>query len=212
VVTGPADLSDQRVRDLHLAWTLSLFSVVWGLFAAIVAIILGVASGSLSVIGFGVDSAIDSGASVALAWRFHVERQDPARAARVEHLAERIVGGVLVVAAGALAIGATRALLVHDEVHPQPGQLVLLVASLAVLPPLAFAKRRVADRLTSRALRNDALLTAAAAVLALIALLAGGLAVSLGLWWADAVGSLVIAAVLAREGLVSIQEAGRSGS
>ena len=78
------------------------------------------------------------------------------------------------------------------------------MASLVVLPPLALAKRRVALRLGSVALRNDALLTGAAALLALVALLATVLAETAGLWWADAVGTLIIAAVLAREGWASV--------
>jgi len=188
---------------------LSIVSVGWGAMAAVIGIALGISSGTLSLIGFGLDSAIDSGASVALVWRFHVERQDPQRAIRVEHVADRVVGAVLVAAAAALVIGAGRALLFHGEVHAGPAQIVLLVASLVVLPPLAIAKRRVAARLSSGALANDALLTAAAAVLALVALLAGAAAASFGLWWADAVGSIVIAAVLAREAVTSLGEASR---
>jgi divalent metal cation (Fe/Co/Zn/Cd) transporter len=54
-------------------------------------------------------------------------------------------------------------------------------------------------------LRKDSLLTAAGALLALVALLAGQLGPSFGLWWADAVGSIVIAAVLAREGSIVLR-------
>jgi divalent metal cation (Fe/Co/Zn/Cd) transporter len=201
-----------RARDVRLARTLSVFSVGWGAVAAVVALALGLAGGGLSLIGFGLDSAIDSSASIALVWRFHIEGRDPERAARVEHLAERIVGGVLVVAAVFLAVGAARTLAVGAQVHPQAGQLVLLVASLLALPPLAVAKRRVAGRLGSRALHNDALLTAAAAFLALIALVAGEIATSLGLAWADPLGSIVIAAVLGREGLASLGEASAGNS
>jgi divalent metal cation (Fe/Co/Zn/Cd) transporter len=193
-----------RHADLHRAMVLSVASVVIGLVAAVAAITLGLGSGSLSLVGFGLDAAIDSAASAALVWRFRIERRDPARADRVEHAAERIVGGVLVVAALVLAMGAARALVTHGEAHTSPAHLVLLAASLVVLPPLALAKRRVALRLGSAALRNDALLTGAAALLALVALLATVLAETAGLWWADAVGTLLIAAVLAREGWASV--------
>jgi divalent metal cation (Fe/Co/Zn/Cd) transporter len=74
-----------------------------------------------------------------------------------------------------------------------------------VLPPLAIAKRRVAADLRSGALRADALLTAAAAVLACVSLLGVVASTLLGLWWADAVGALVIAAFLAREGWTSVR-------
>lgn len=161
---------------------------------------LGITNGSLSMLGFGVDAAIDSAASVVLVWRFTIESRDGARGARAERVAERLVGVVLVAASIGLALGAARSLLLHSDVEGGVTQVVLLVVSLVCLPPLAIAKRRVADRLESNALRNDALLTAAAAVLALVALVAGEIAPSFGLWWADAFGSLVIAVVLGREG------------
>lgn len=210
-MTEPADVST-RARDLRLARTLSILSVVWGAAAALVGGTLGVASGTLSLIGFALDSAIDSAASVALVWRFHLESRDPSAAERLEHLAGRAVGIVLIVAAVALTIGAGRSLIIGAELHPQAAQTVILLASLLVLPPLAWSKGRVARRLGSRALANDALLTAAAGVLALVALVAGALATSFGVSWADAVGSIVIAAVLGREGLTSLHEASAGGS
>jgi divalent metal cation (Fe/Co/Zn/Cd) transporter len=193
-----------REVDLGRALALSVASVVIGLIAAVAALALGLTSGSLSLVGFGLDAAIDAAASTALVWRFRIERRDPIRADRVEHAAERIVGGVLIVAAVFLTIGAARALLTHGQAHTSLAHLVLLFASLLVLPPLAIAKRRVALRLGSAALRNDALLTGAAALLALVALVATVLAETAGMWWADAVGTLIIAAVLAREGWASV--------
>ena len=190
--------------DVRRALALSLASVVIGLVASVAALALGLTSGSLSLVGFGLDAAIDSAASAALVWRFRIERRDAERADRVEHAAERIVGAVLVVAALALTVGAVRALLTHGAAHTSTAHLVLLVVSLVVLPPLAIAKRRVALRLGSVALRNDALLTGAAALLALVALVATVLAETVGAWWADAAGTLIIAAVLAREGWASV--------
>jgi divalent metal cation (Fe/Co/Zn/Cd) transporter len=184
-----------------------MLSVAWGTTAALVGGALGVAGGGLSLIGFAVDSAIDSAASVALVWRFGLETRDPSAAERVEHLATRAVGAVLIVAAVALTIGAGRALVIGAELHAGTAQAVMLVVSLLVLPPLAWAKGRVARRLASRALANDALLTAAAAVLALVALVVGAIATSAGFAWADPVGTIVIAAVLGREGLASLREA-----
>jgi divalent metal cation (Fe/Co/Zn/Cd) transporter len=200
-----------RPRHVQRARLLSIISVVWGGIAAAIAIATGIGGGSLSLIGFGADSAIDAAASVALVWRFHVESSDPDRALRVEHAAERVVGVVLVVAGLSLILGAGRALLAHAAVHSGLPEIVLLVASLVALPPLAIAKRRTAARIDSKALANDALLTAAAALLALVALLAAFVSSSGELWWADAVGSVVIAAVLVREGWASVGWARRDG-
>lgn len=189
-----------RVRDIRSARLLSIVSVVEGATVAVIAIWLGLGSRSLSLIGFGLDSAIDATASVVLVWRFSIESSSAHQGERAETLAERLIGIVLVASAMGLILGAAHSLLVHDEAESSAAQIVLLAVSILILPPLAFAKRRIADRLDSNALRKDALLTAAGAALALIALAAGQFGPSFGLWWADAVASIVIACVLLREG------------
>ena len=202
---APRKTRADRGALLRRAIQLSAFSVAWNGIAGALAFALAIASGSLSLLGFAVDAAIDSIASVALIWRFREERINPARAARIEHMAERIVGGVLLTAALALSVGAVRSIVAHAQLETSSGVIAILVASIAVLPPLAIAKRRVAADLRSGALRADALLTAAAAVLACVSLLGVVASTQLGLWWADAIGALVIAAFLAREGWTSVR-------
>jgi divalent metal cation (Fe/Co/Zn/Cd) transporter len=194
-----------RQRPLRQALALSAVSVFWSGAVGAIAITQAIGSGSVSLLGFGADAAIDAVASVALIWRFRIETTDPARATEVEHLAERILGFVLLGAAAIVAAGAARSLLLATEVEQSGTALVILVASLIVLPPLAFAKRRVGTALSSNALRADAFLTGAAAVLAVVSL--GGIvaATNLGLHWADPIGALVIAAFIAREGLGSVR-------
>jgi divalent metal cation (Fe/Co/Zn/Cd) transporter len=203
---------DTRPTDLRTAIQLSVVSVAWGGLAGVAALVLAYDTGSLSLLGFGVDAIIDSVASITLIWRFSIEGRAPGRADRVEHAAERIVGGVLIAAALSLALGAVRALVAHVEVATTIGAIVLLCASVVVLPPLAIAKRRVASRLGSGALRADSLLTAAAGVLAAVGLTSLLLASLAHVWWADAIGALVIAALLAREGVASARPGTASGA
>ena len=82
--------------------------------------------------------------------------------------------------------------------------MALLLASVVALPPLALAKHRVASLLGSGALRADSILTGVAALLALISLVSLAAAEAFGLWWADAVGALVVAAIVLREGWGSL--------
>jgi divalent metal cation (Fe/Co/Zn/Cd) transporter len=83
----------------------------------------------------------------------------------------------------------------------------LLLVALVALPPLAVAKKRTARALGSGALRADSILTGIAALLALIGLVSLVLDQVLGVAWADAVGALIIAGVIAREGWSSVQAA-----
>jgi divalent metal cation (Fe/Co/Zn/Cd) transporter len=185
---------------------LSALSVGLGAFFALVAMMLALATGSVALLAFGADAAIDSAASVALIWRFQVEARDPDRAAHVDARAHRIVGFVLLGAAALVAFGSIRSLVFSIHVDASMSTVLLYVASLVLLPPLSYAKRRAARRLDSPALAADAFLTMAAAILAAIGLAGFVGATMFGLTWADPIGALVIAAIMAREGRSSIAE------
>jgi divalent metal cation (Fe/Co/Zn/Cd) transporter len=198
---------NSRETDLKRALRLSALSIAWSGVAGAVAVL---ASGSLSLLGFGADAVIDSIASVVLVWRFTVEARQPQRADRVERAAERVVGLALIALAVYLAFGASRALAAQS--HPETSfvSLGLLLASAIVLPPLAAAKYRVAARLASGALRADSILTAVAAVLAVISLASLAAAQALGLWWADAIAALMVGVIVLREGWSSLGVAATS--
>jgi divalent metal cation (Fe/Co/Zn/Cd) transporter len=193
-----------RAADLKHALRLSGLSIVWSGVAGSIAVYAALISGSLSLLGFGADAVIDSVASIVLVWRFSVEARQPHRAERVETAAERVVGVALIALALYLAVGAVRALMAQAHPETSPVSLGLLLASAVVLPPLAVAKYRVAARLGSGALRADSILTAVAAILAVISLASLVGAEALGLWWADAVAALVVGAIVLREGWSSL--------
>src|SRR5262245_42734888 len=123
-------------REPHLgrAVLLSALSVaISGLFGGL-AIVAGVASGRLSLLGFGFDAAIDSVASIVLLWRFRIEARQPARAERAERLAERAVGAVLLILAVYLAINAVRALTSGAAPEATETGIAISVSSVLVLP------------------------------------------------------------------------------
>ena len=200
-----------RSTDLRHAVRLSALSIAWSGVVGSVAVYAALVSGSLSLLGFGADAVIDSVASIVLVWRFLVEARHPHRAVRVERAAERVVGLALVVLALYLAASAVRAL--AGQAHPEASStgLALLIASVVVLPPLAAAKYRVARRLESGALRADSILTAVAALLAVISLASLAASQAFGLWWADAVAALVVGAIILREGWRSLGPASLLG-
>jgi divalent metal cation (Fe/Co/Zn/Cd) transporter len=200
-----------RVKDLRLALRLSGLSILWSGVAGCFAIYAAIASGSLSLLGFGADAVIDSVASVVLVWRFLVEARQPHRADRVERAAERVVGLALIALAVYLAVGALRNLAARADPEASTASLALLLASAVVLPPLAVAKYRVARRLESGAFRADSILTAVAALLAVISLASLAASLALGLWWTDAVAALVVGAIVLREGWRSLGPASLLG-
>jgi divalent metal cation (Fe/Co/Zn/Cd) transporter len=160
-----------------------------------------VSTGSLSLIGFGINAVVDSSASAVLVWRFRAEQAGHAeRADRAERLALRIAGAAFLVIALYLVIQGVRALIIARRFEAPAFGIGEAVAGLLVLPVLASLKYRLSAHLGSRALRADSLLTWSGVALAALALTALVLQRALGWWWADPLGALLIATLLAWQG------------
>ena len=201
----------ERPALVRRAIGLSVASIVVNAMTGSIAVVAALSSGSLALLGFAFEAVIDSAASVALVWRFRIERTSPSRAERVERIAEASVGAVLLLLAGFLAVMSVRALAERGRPEPTTLGIALLVVSVVVLPPLARAKYVVARQLDSGALRADSLLTALTSALAAIALVGLVLSSTFGIGWADAVAALLVAAILAREGRSSVAVRHRIG-
>jgi divalent metal cation (Fe/Co/Zn/Cd) transporter len=195
----------ERAPALRRAIELSAISVALsGVFGA-AAVAVALATGRMSLLGFGFDAVMDSIASIVLIWRFQIERASPSRAREVERAAETAVGVVLVVLGVVLAVGSASALLRGAHAEATTVGLVISLTSAVLLPPLALAKRRIAERLGSRALRADAVLTGIAALIAAISLLGYVLTETLGIHAADPIGGLLVSGILIREGIGAVR-------
>jgi divalent metal cation (Fe/Co/Zn/Cd) transporter len=184
-------------RGLGLEW----LTVGWNVVEGLIAVAAAAAAGSVALLGFGVDSFIESLSGGILIWRLTAERR-AAHTADVEALdrrAHKLVAGSLVALAVYVAADAARTLWVRDRPAPSYVGIALTTVSLGVMVWLARAKRRVARRLGSRALEADAFQTTACWWLSLTTLVGIGLNAALGWWWADPLAALGITVFLARE-------------
>ena len=179
-------------------------TVGWNALAGSTAIAIGVATHSLALVGFGLNAAVDSIASATLVWRFRAEAGDASRAAGVEGTSLRVVGATLLVIAAYIAVRAVVALSTRSSPDGSNWGLVIAVSSVVVLSPLAYGKGRLARRLDSRALHGDGVLSGVGAALAALALLGAALSTIDALWWADAVGALLMSAILLREAFAAL--------
>jgi len=196
-------------QALSRAARLCAMTVGWNVLVGGAAVATSIATGGLSLIGFGINAVVDSSASAVLIWRFRAEVAGHAeRAERAERLALRLAGTAFLLISLYLVIQAARALIAPRHFDATLFGIAEAVAALIVLPFLARAKYGLAKRLGSSALRADSLLTCsgvALASLALIALLAQRV---LGWWWVDPIGALGIAAILAFEGSRAVRGRG----
>jgi divalent metal cation (Fe/Co/Zn/Cd) transporter len=185
-----------REAGLSVAIRLSFVTIAWNVVGGTVAVVSAVAYDSLSLAAFGLSMLIDTGASVALVWRFHRETRDPEGADRLEARAELAIGVAMVCAALYLLLQSAHSLWRGTHPDTAPPGIAVAVVSLLFLPWLARAKWRVAAELGSNALRGDSLLTAASAALAGLTLVALFAYSALGWWWADAAAAAAIAVAL----------------
>jgi divalent metal cation (Fe/Co/Zn/Cd) transporter len=197
---------DPEPAALRRAARLCGATVVWNLAVGGAAVATAAVTHSLSLIGFGVNAVVDSSVSSLLVWRFGAEAAGrPRRADRMERLALRLAGAAFSVIALYLLVQGARSLFEDRHAGTSLFGVAEAAAALAVLPLLAVvSKYRLSRQLQSRALRADSLLSASGIALAAVALASLLLQRSLGWWWADSTGALLIAAFLAREGLRSL--------
>lgn len=190
----------ERRNQVALARRLAVFTVGWNLAEGAVAITAAVMAGSQALLGFGVDSAVESLSATVLLWRLGAERRDPERAEWAERMALRAIGVTFVLLAAFVAYESVRSLALHEEPDASPVGIGITALSLVVMPVLARRKRRVAIALDSRAARADSAQTWACVWLSAIVL--GGLVLNaaLGWWWADPVAALVVVGLLLNEG------------
>ena len=188
--------SAERTEYLRQGRKLEYFTIGWNMVEAGVAIGAGWFAGSIALVGFGVDSLIESLSGSVLLWRLFSPAHDESR----EKIALKLVGISFLILAAYVAFDAIKSLLVHETPQTSLVGIVLAVVSLIIMPILARAKRLSASKLESLAMKADSRQTDLCAYLS--AILLGGLALNalFGWWWADPVAALIMVPIIAREG------------
>jgi divalent metal cation (Fe/Co/Zn/Cd) transporter len=190
--------SPEWLRAAKRAKVLSWLSLAWMGAEGAVAITAGILAGSIALIGFGIDSAIEGVASLVIVWRFTGHRLFSHAA---EERAQKLVAVQFFLLAPYVAVEAVRHLVTGHEPEVSVLGMVLTATSVVGMPLLGIAKQRLADTLGSAATRGEGEQNLLCAYLsgAVFAGLAGN--AFFGWWWLDPAAALLIAVVALREGL-----------
>ncbi len=183
---------------------LEYFTIAYNSLEGLLAVFLGLLAGSIALVGFGFDSVIEVTSGAALLWRLGVDA-DAAKRERAEATALAVVGWCFLALAAYVAYDSIASLVRREAPEESFPGIVLAAASLAIMPLLARAKRRVAAEISSGALTADARQTVLCTYLS--AILLGGLALNAlaGWWWADPVAALVMVPIIAKEGVDALR-------
>jgi len=180
-------------RARHLAWG----GIAWHFIEFAIAIGAGLAASSIALIGFGIDSLIESVAGFVVIWLFTGSRVHSPTA---ERRAQQMIAVSFFVLALYVAVESIRMLVAGDHAEASWVGIGLALVTAPTMPLLARAKRRVGSQLHSSATVKEGAQNMVCAYLS-IALLIGLTANAVaGWWWADPLVALVIAGVAVREG------------
>jgi len=183
---------------------LNYATIAYNSLEAVVSLVAGIVAGSVSLVGFGIDSVIEVTASGAAQWRLRSDL-DHARRERVERVTLRVIGWSFVALAAYVAVDSLTSMWLRERPERSVVGTVILVLSVVVMPALARAKRRVARALGSAALEADAMQTSLCAYLSVIALAGVALNTLFGWWWCDPAAALAMVPIIAKEGVQGIR-------
>jgi divalent metal cation (Fe/Co/Zn/Cd) transporter len=198
------DLIISREAAVHRGRRLEYFTIAWNSLEGLIGIGAGMIAGSISLVGFGIDSLIEVTSGATLLWRMSVDA-DVARRERNERLSLRVEGACFL--ALALYVASEAVLDLGRKAAPErsvPG-ITLAVVSLIVMPTLSRAKKSVGDTLGSAAMKADARQTDFCVYLSAILLFGLVLNAVLGWWWADPTAALVMVPIIMKEGIDGIK-------
>jgi cation diffusion facilitator family transporter len=192
-------------RALFLEW----FTVSWNLVEAFIALTAGIFAASTALIAFGTDSLIELISGTALLWR--LLKAGPQATEEEHSVAEKkalyFVAATFFLLSAYVLYESIPALINKETPDTSLVGLILSIASLIVMPILAYAKQQTGRKLGSKAMVADAAETWVCAFLSLALLLGVGLNFIFGWWWADSIGALAMLPVIFWQGWETLEEA-----
>jgi len=199
---GPATPRASGRDWTQVALALLCITIAYNLVEAGLALWSGFRAASVVLVGFGLDSVIECAAAGVLLWRLRLEWRgvDEQALETAERRVHRFVGATFFALAAYVVGQAAWTLTVGETPSESLLGIALAVASLIVMPLVAWGKLRAAREIGSDALRAEAKETLACSYLSFTLLLGLGANAVWGLSWADPVAALAMVPWLIREG------------
>lgn len=189
------------------ALRLSYMTVAYNILEGLVSIFAGSLAGSIALIGFGLDSFVESLSGGVMIWRFRKHGKiSEEEEEEVERKAVKFVGYTFFVLGSYVLYESIRKLLVYETPEGSLLGIVIAIVSIIVMPILFYSKYQTGKSINSRSLMADSKQTLACVFLSMTLLIGLGLNYFFGVWQADPIIGVVIAIFLVREGYTTIRE------
>src|SRR5580765_4513723 len=179
---------------------LEYLTIGWNGLEGLAALATGIIAGSVSLVGFGVDSFIEVTSAVAVLWRLSAITDEESREQN-ERLTLKIVGICFLGLSAYIAYASISNLLRRQAPEHSIAGIIVACAALVAMPLLASAKRQIGEQLGSGAMVADARQADFCTYLSAILLAGLILNAAFGWWWADPIAALAMTPIIAKEGL-----------
>lgn len=200
-------LESENLRLHKKALFLSYFTVVYNLLEGLISIIFGFASGSIALVGFGMESFIESFSGCVMIWRFrHLTNTSLRESEKKELIAIKLVAFSFFIFGVYVFYESLKKLYYNEIPDPSVVGIIIAIVSIIVMPFLYYYKNDVGKKIGSSSLIADSKQTIACAYLSVALLIGLSLNYLFSLWWADPVVGLIIVAYLFKEGYETLKE------
>lgn len=197
----------KKEPSLRYALHLSYFTVAYNFIEGIVSILAGLLSGSIALIGFGLDSFIESLSGSVMIWRFyescHFSDEEHERR---EKIAIKLVSYSFFVFGAYVLYESLKKLYLLEAPEPSIFGIIIALVSIIIMPILYYQKQKVGKNIASSSLLADSKQTLACVYLSVALLLGLLLNYLYGIWWADPIVGLFIVIFLFKEGYNTYKE------
>ena len=186
---------------------LSYFTVGYNILEGIISIFAGLLAGSIALVGFGLDSFVESLSGSVMIWRLrkHGELSEDEEE-RVEKKAVRFIAYTFLILGAFVLYESVKKLYAREIPEPSLLGIIIAVLSLIIMPVLFLMKYRTGKLIESRSLVADSKQTLACVFLSVSLLIGLGLNYLYGVWQADPLVGLIIVTFLIREGYAALKE------
>jgi len=186
---------------------LSYFTVGYNVVEGIISILVGVLAGSIALVGFGLDSFVESLSGGVMIWRFRMHGKiSEEKEEQVEKRATKLVAYTFFILGAYVLYESVKKLYLHEISEPSILGIAIAAVSTIVMPILFYLKYRTGKQINSKSLIADSKETLACLFLSIALLIGLGLNYAFGLWQADPIIGLVIVAFLAWQGYETLTE------
>jgi cation diffusion facilitator family transporter len=186
---------------------LSIFTVGYNIIEGLLSILIGYISGSIALVGFGLDSFVESSSGTVMIWRFRKQdKLSEAEEEKIEKRAAKFVAYSFFILAIYVLYESIKKLYLKEIPESTIFGILIAIVSIIIMPLLFYLKYKTGKEIKSRSLVADSKETLACVFLSVALLLGLSLNYLFGFWQADPIVGIIIVGFLIREGYEILKE------